>query len=320
MKKKEVFVAVKKVLKQDTILKNFWRDNERFADLFNAVLFDGQQIICASDLTEADTDISSVLKFNGYVETIQRVYDVVKKSCGGVDYVIMGLENQSHIHYGMPLRHLVGDAFFYLKEYNEIAKRNKKEVVLASADEFLSGMKRGDKLHPVITVCVYYGEKSWDGPCSLKDMLDVPEVLKSAVSDYRMNLIQVLESDGFNFRNPDVRTVFDISRKIYTHQYDKITEIYGQKMLDPEIGLVVGTITESKELINQALRNEGGGFNMCTALEELKQEGIQMGEIRGIIKIYQEFGFSKESAAERILKEFKMSREKAGSLVDQYWK
>ena len=27
----------------------------------------------------------------------------------------------------MPLRHMVGDAFSYLKEYNELAAKNKKE-------------------------------------------------------------------------------------------------------------------------------------------------------------------------------------------------
>ena len=29
-------------IKPDTILKTFWRDNEHFADLFNAALFDGK--------------------------------------------------------------------------------------------------------------------------------------------------------------------------------------------------------------------------------------------------------------------------------------
>ena len=29
-------------LKPDTVLKNYWSNNEQFADLFNAVLFDGE--------------------------------------------------------------------------------------------------------------------------------------------------------------------------------------------------------------------------------------------------------------------------------------
>lgn len=95
-------------VKPDIILKNFWKNNERFADIFNAYLFQGEQIIKSEDLTEADTDISSLIKFNGHAETLGKVFDVVKKSANGVDYVILGLENQSKIHYAMPLRHMIG--------------------------------------------------------------------------------------------------------------------------------------------------------------------------------------------------------------------
>ena len=34
-------------IKPDTILKTFWRDSEHFADLFNAALFDGRQVLKA---------------------------------------------------------------------------------------------------------------------------------------------------------------------------------------------------------------------------------------------------------------------------------
>ena len=65
--------AEKNKLKPDTILKNFWRDNRHFADLFNAVFFNGEQVLKPQDLTEADTDVSSMLKFNGHAEKEVRV-------------------------------------------------------------------------------------------------------------------------------------------------------------------------------------------------------------------------------------------------------
>lgn len=80
-------------VKPDTILKNFWKDNERFADLFNTAVFDGEQVINPSDLSEVDTDVSSLIKFNGHAETVQKVLDIVKKTAYGVDFVIWGLEN-----------------------------------------------------------------------------------------------------------------------------------------------------------------------------------------------------------------------------------
>lgn len=39
-------------LKPDTVLKNYWSNNEQFADLFNAVLFEGKQIIKPDELEE----------------------------------------------------------------------------------------------------------------------------------------------------------------------------------------------------------------------------------------------------------------------------
>lgn len=96
--------VTKNKVKPDTILKNFWKDNARFADLFNAILFNGENVIKPEELEEADTDLSTVLKFNSHADTLQKVLDVVKKSAHGVDFVILGLENQQKVHYGMPLR------------------------------------------------------------------------------------------------------------------------------------------------------------------------------------------------------------------------
>lgn len=62
-------------LKPDTILKNYWRNNERFADFFNAVLFEGQQIISPDELTDIDTEESSILEHKNYAETIEASRD-----------------------------------------------------------------------------------------------------------------------------------------------------------------------------------------------------------------------------------------------------
>ena len=48
--------------KADAGTKEFWRDNERSADLFNAVIFNGESVIHPEDLTEMDTEASMALK------------------------------------------------------------------------------------------------------------------------------------------------------------------------------------------------------------------------------------------------------------------
>ena len=90
-------------------------------------MFDGRQILKPEELEEVDTDLSSVLKINGHAETIQKIFDVVKKTAYGVDFMIWGLENQDNVHYAMPLRHMLNDSLAYLKECNEIILVNRKE-------------------------------------------------------------------------------------------------------------------------------------------------------------------------------------------------
>lgn len=320
-------------IKPDTILKNFWRDNHHFADLFNAALFDGEQVLNPADLSEADTDVSSFLKFNGHAETVQKVLDVVKKTAYGIDFVIWGLENQSKIHYAMPLRHMIGDGFSYLKEYQEIAVKNRKDKNFASSDEFLSNMKKTDRLHPMISLCVYYGENPWDGPLCLMDMLEVPEKIKPLVADYKMNLLELRTSGSLQFHNQDVNTVFDISRSIYERDYNKINTVYKDRLIASELGVVIGAITQSKELIDHALELEqkGGQVNMCSALEELKREGkqeglqegkkegLQEGMIAGTIKTCKKFKLDQEAAIKNIMEEFSLSKEDAINYVKKYW-
>ena len=258
--------------------------------------------------------------------------DVVKKTAYGVDFVIWGLENQEKVHYAMPLRHMIGDAFSYMKEYNEIAARNKKDKNFASSDEFLSNLKKTDRLHPVISLCVYYGEKEWDGPYTLADMLKIPDELKPLVSDYKMNLLQLRESGELHFHDSDVDTVFDVSQSIYERNYDKINVVYRHKYISSELGVVIGAITESQKLIDYALASEekGGQVNMCSALEELEQQGIQKGmrqEIQqgmqqGIlanIRTCKTFHISKESTVKNIMKEFELSEEEANGYMEKYW-
>ena len=315
-------------VKPDTILKNFWRDNHHFADLFNAALFDGEQVLKPDDLLEVDTDISSILKCNGHVETVQKVLDVVKKTAYGMDFVIWGLENQERIHYAMPLRHMVGDAFSYLKEYNEIAVKNQKDKNFASSDEFLSNMKKTDRLHPVISLCVYYGENPWDGPLSLTDMLEITNKIRPLVSDYKMNLIELRTSGALKFHDSDINTVFDISRSIYERNYAKINTVYKEHEISSELGIVIGAITQSQRLISQALEREqkGGRINMCSVLEELEkkaeQGGIEKGIEKGIqatIRTCKNFNINKDAVIKNLMKEFSLSEEDAVSYIKKYW-
>ena len=274
-------MAGRNVQKADVILKDFWRQNERFADLFNAVIFRGKQVIKPEDLTERDTDMSGIIQFKGYQETLERTRDVVKKMAYGVEFAVLGIESQQKIHYAMPLRTMLYDSLGYLKEYQEITRIRKAERGKMTEDEFLSKMKKEDRLHPIISIVLYYSEKSWDGPTCLKDMIvEMPEEMERIFSDYKMNLVQIRESEQYTFHNEEVRAVFEISREIFNGNLDKINERYRNRDLTPELITVIGKITDSAELVRQGKIEEVA--NMCTALEKWEKENIERGTKRGI--------------------------------------
>ena len=195
----------KRVLKPDTVLKNYWNDNERFADFFNAVLFHGEQRIFPEELEELDTEESTVLEHREYAESIAASRDSVKvrkkSSALGVEFVILGMENQGHIHYAMPMRVMGYDYGAYKKQYDSNAKKYKAAEGL-SEDEYLSKMRETEKLIPVITVVVYYGEKPWNGAASLHEMLNIPEEVVQYVNDYKMILVEAGQNEC-KFHNVD---------------------------------------------------------------------------------------------------------------------
>lgn len=269
----------KKKVKTDVVLKDFWRQNERFADLFNAVVFQGKEVLKPEALQEMDTDMSGTIRFKDYEESLVRTRDVVKKMAFGVEFAVLGIEAQQRIHYAMPLRTLLYDGMGYLKEYQQISRSRKTEAGGMTEDEFLSGMRREDRLHPIISLVVYYSEHVWDGPMCLKDMVvEMPEEIERIFSDYKMNLVQVRESDQYVFHNEDVKTIFEVSREIFKGNFDKIRTKYKDKEIKSELITVIGKITDSAELMRQGSSQE---VNMCTALEKLKEEGRQEGRLEG---------------------------------------
>jgi len=77
----------------------------------------------------------------------------------------------------MPMRVMGLDYSAYKKQYDNIAKMRIKEKGLTEA-EYLSRMRKEDKLSPVVSVVVYWGEKEWDGAKNLHGMLDISEEIR----------------------------------------------------------------------------------------------------------------------------------------------
>ena len=199
--------------KLDTITKNYMSNSTVFADAFNFLVYNGKQVIDPDNLEETNPAELALLfgKDNKPVEFIQRYRDIIKLATIMKDekrtYVILGIENQNRIHYAMPVRNCIYDALQYVKQVKAIADKHKRDGNNKghSSDEFLSGLYKGDRIKPVVTLVVYFGDNVWDGPLSLKEMMEEedPEMMEF-VHDYKIHLIQpawIADQDFYRFHS-----------------------------------------------------------------------------------------------------------------------
>lgn len=93
----------------DSVTKEYMSSNRRFADVYNYFLYGGKQVIAEEDLREQDTtELFNLLDKSGTMTANQQFRDVLKqtvvKTDGQLYYLLMGIENQSEIHYAMPVK------------------------------------------------------------------------------------------------------------------------------------------------------------------------------------------------------------------------
>ena len=267
-------------------------DNEVFADLFNGVVFQGEEIIKPEYLEEMNE--KKQLKIpgrDGQPVVIKKLRDVQKKC--GLDGSLLGImlaaEGQRTVHYGMPVRHMLYDAVDYTKQMLDLEKKHRRGRDLSSSAEFLSGMLREDRLRPVITLALFYGEDQlWDGPMCLHDMLELPKALepwKTYIPNYPLNLVYSGNVCPENFRT-GLREVFELLR--VAKDKDSMEAFLRENQeryrnLDWKKGELIGDFLDVPLIKDNAdaIRTEEGGMNMCTAFQQMRREGEVEGEQRG---------------------------------------
>lgn len=113
-------------------------------------------------------------------------------------------------------------------------------------------------------------------------MTDIPEELRPLFSDYKINLVQILDFGRYQFYNEDVKSVFDITQKIYTKNLQGLSEEYTNKPIDSEIINLITTITGFSKLsyiFNES--DNGGETAMWKCVEEMENEWVQKGVAEG---------------------------------------
>lgn len=188
--------------KKDIETVKYTSRNDVVADIINCAFCNGQHIVDEKDISELDGRENITIPYinDTNFKKIQKFRDVLKKvHLTGLDFVtniVIGIEDQSNVNYAIPVKNNLYDAINYASQVEHIAKMHRKNKDVLG-DEFLSGFKKIDKIIPIITIVVYFGvEDKWDGPLSLKEMMDlsnIPEVMTEAIPDYKVHLLQPSE-------------------------------------------------------------------------------------------------------------------------------
>lgn len=241
----------------DAVTKQYMKENTVFADAFNFLLYNGENVILPQTLRELDT-AEVVIPFTvddkgkKQAQAVQKYRDILKMTTVMTDdkaaYVLFGVEAQTDIHYAMPVRNVIYDALQYGRQVTEISKRNRKN--------------------------------------SGQTMAVTDKGLLQHIPDYRIKLIDPagIDSDEMDKFHTSLREVLSYIK--YSKDADKLAEYmnHNQRMEHLEVGAaqVIKEVTNTKFQIPKGMEE----VNICEAIEVLmnrrENEGIRQGLEQGI--------------------------------------
>ena len=343
----------------DIVTKEYMRENTVFADAFNYLIYNGKKVIDPAKLTEIDsTEIAlpfgnaekvkaekkrkeqeaewssvkneSVRKKNTSrvgvkMDAVQKYRDVFKsmviKQDEKTSYVLLGIENQTDVHYAMPVRNVIYDALQYGRQVADIAadhRRNKKDFPGKSNGEYLSGFFKEDHIRPIITLVIHFGAEEWDGPLSLHEMMATRDMeILSFVENYRIHLIAPakLTEEELDKFSTSLKEVMGYIK--YSKDKEKLMEFLRKdthKTIEMNAARVIKTITNTPIEVSEEMEE----IEMCKAIEDLILEGEAKGEAKGLIEICLEMNFSKEDILRKLQDKLNISMQQASEYFEIY--
>jgi len=305
-------------------------DNNVFADAFNFLIYDGEEVIKPENLKPLDTSVLTIpFGDNNTQAPVQKIRDLLKsveiKEDGKSIYLILGVENQSEIHYAIPARNMLYDSIEYARQIENTAKahRKAKDYKGISTGEFLSGFYKNDELIPVITLVIYFGADEWTGPRSIFDMFKTKDKrLLSFVNDYRINIIAPSELDDKKAEklHSNLKEVLLYIKNF--NDKEKLKNLVQSdkrfSKLERDAAYVINAFTGS----NLKIDENQEVFDMCQAILDIREEGRQEGRQEGIkamVKAYKKFGASFSDTVKEVSTEFKLTESEAESKVKEIW-
>ena len=166
---------------KDLTEKNLVEAPEVFADISNANLYDGEQVIQPEDLELLPQEMHYKDSEGKPAKVMADVRMRWRKN--GTIIALIQMENQSEINNIMPVR----DLGYIFNNYNEQIKEHKRGNERNGRHFYARELADDDRLQPVITFVIYYGKEEWTRPLSILDMLDLEEEEKKKLQPFLLN-------------------------------------------------------------------------------------------------------------------------------------
>lgn len=270
---------------KDLAAKQFERSPEVFADIMNALIFEGEQIVSPKDLQPAPTE-SLYPAVNG---ALRNQYNDVSKYEIRNGRIVMQytLENQSGRDYKILLRKAGYEGAIYRQQYD------------------------GKDTYPAVTLVLYWGETAWNPSADLFHFFrrkKIHRMVRKYIDNvclhmYSMRYLPQEVRQGFK---SDMRVVVDYlaEGKEYEPTNQLIVDIDGTMRM-------LYALTGDADFINnierlQECQKEGGDVTMCEVVDKFVQRGREQGIKEGIKEGQMRcaIAFVKESVEQRQSKEY----------------
>ena len=298
---------------KDVALKNYFTP-ERFADMFNAIVFNGRRTVDPRNVTPWDKETDEVKVKGKDVFANWRLRDTIKVvELQDAIYCLMAIEHQIKEAPEMPLRVMEYDVREYLRQMRE---------------------EGASKLKPIITLVIYRKGDEWSYATALHEMFDetAKEFLEktgiiSYLPDYSMNLFipKAATEEELEKFETDLKYVMTYVR--YSDDKNKLMNYAREN----DIVLNIESVTIINALTNSNLKIEEGKdeVQMCKALDDLiedgrnegRSEGIEIGRqegsIIGFITACREFDKKDTEIMELITEKYAITNQEAERLMKE---
>ena len=249
-------------LTPDSACRSFFNNDIYFSAFCNAVLFNGKQLIDASNLIHFENDSAVIINDAKSTEDKKRRRDIVVKTDVNGIYYFLSIEYQSSIDQEMVIRCGNYEMLEYLKQL-----KNKK-------------LKR---LVPQVMIVFYTGDKKWNTPLELNDYFDIPEELKEYVNDWKIKVVDVKEIDTSKIKDEQTRYFIEAIQEMYKGNYEGL---HRRIKMNRDNFIYAAIITGSLDLIRDL--PEGDEIDMCEGMERMaegfRNEGRIIGRSEGLME------------------------------------